>query len=70
MKVIFYHTLTCPQCKAVEMMLKKEKIEYESCTDLDTMIARGLQHTPILEVEGNLLSGKEIFDWIRGQRRE
>lgn len=70
MKVTFYHTLTCPQCKAVEMMLKKEKVEYESCIDMDTMIARGLTHTPVLEVNGKLLSGKEIFDWIRGQREE
>lgn len=64
--VTFYHTLTCPQCKAVEMLLKKEKIEYESCTDIDEMIAKGIQHTPMLEVDGQMLSGKEIFQWVRG----
>lgn len=65
--VIFYHTLTCPQCKAVEMLLNKEKVEYVSCTNIDEMITKGIQHTPVLEVDGQLLSGKEIFQWVRGR---
>ena len=67
MQVILYHQEGCGMCKAIEMQLKKNNISYESCTDVDEMKTKGINHTPILEVDGEQLVGKDILDWIRGR---
>ena len=58
--VILYHQETCPQCKMVEMLLKKNNIEYISNKDIDEMTKLGINHTPTLSVNGELKTGKEI----------
>lgn len=67
MKIIFYHTQTCPQCKMVEMQLKNKHIEYESIEEIDDIIAKGIDHTPALEVDGEILFGKDIINWIKSR---
>ena len=66
-KPIFYHTTTCPQCKMVEMMLKQSNIECESIMDVDEMTKKGINHTPALEVDGTILFGKDIINWIKSR---
>lgn len=65
MEVVLYHQQTCPQCKAVESMLKRANIQYISNTDIDYMQSAGIKSTPVLEVDGTLLKGKDIIDWIK-----
>lgn len=67
MKVVFYHTTTCPQCKMVEMQLKSKNIEYESVEEVDSILAKGIDHTPALEVDGEILFGKDIISWIKSR---
>lgn len=67
MKVVFYHTTTCPQCKMVEMQLKNKNIEYESVEEVDSILAKGIDHTPALEVDGEILFGKDIINWIKSR---
>jgi len=62
--VIFYHTETCPQCRMVGLLLDKYKIEHESCTDVDEMKSKGITHTPAIEVDGTILQGKEMMNWV------
>ena len=64
MNIILYHQDGCPQCKMIEMMLNKNSINYTSCKDTDIMMNLGINHTPTLSVDGQLLSGKEIINWI------
>ena len=66
-KIIFYHTQTCPQCKMVEMLLKKNNIQYDSIEDVDVIIEKGIDHTPALNIDGNVLFGKDIIDWIKSR---
>ena len=66
MAVTLFHLPTCPQCRAVERMMEAKHIDYVSCTDIDAMTSKGVQHTPTLEVDGELLQGKAIFNWIKG----
>lgn len=67
MEVVLYHQQTCPQCKAVESMLKRANIQYISNTDIDYMQSIGVKTTPTLGVDGNLLKGKDIITWIKNQ---
>lgn len=63
MKIKLY-TTHCPQCKGVEMLLKKKNVEYEECTDIEELRALGIQQVPVLSVDGKLLKGKEIHEWL------
>ena len=65
--IILYHQHSCPQCKMVEMQLKNKKINYDSCMDIDTMKSKGLTRTPVLEVNGEMLVGKDILNWINSR---
>ena len=62
--IILYHQHTCPQCRMVEMLLKKKNIEYTLVDDLEEMKKLGIIHTPTLSVNGNLKVGKPIIDYI------
>ena len=64
-KVILHHQDTCGQCRAVEMMLRKNNIEFESNKDIETMKSKGITSTPALEVDGVVLKGKDIINWIK-----
>lgn len=63
--IILYHTLTCPQCKMIEKLLKDNQITYESCVDVNVIRAKNILHVPVLEVDGEQLVGKAIFNWIK-----
>jgi len=65
MKVILYHQDGCPTCRMVDTLLKQNKIEYESCKDINYMTSIGIKHTPVLEVDGTRLVGKDIIMWIK-----
>ena len=64
MEIILYSQPTCPQCKMVHMLLDKNHINYTECQDLDQMKTIGINHTPALSVDGKILTGKEIFNYI------
>lgn len=66
MSVKLFHQHGCPMCRAVKMSLDKKRISYEESDDIDEMKALGIMHTPVLSVDGKLLSGRDIMAWING----
>ena len=54
MKIVFYST-RCPQCRILENMMTRAKIEYEECNDIDVMNSKGIMSVPCLEVDGNIM---------------
>lgn len=67
-EIIFYHQDNCGMCATIERMLKLKKIDYISVKDIETMRARGINHTPVLSVNGELKMGQEIRDWLNSYR--
>ena len=65
-KVILYSS-NCPKCKQLEKMLNKAGIEYETCTDIDCMLALGMRDAPNLQVGGKILNFAESWKWIKEQ---
>ena len=49
-QVILYHTDTCPVCKMIEILLKKNNIPYTSNKDVNEMLNLGKNHPPELSV--------------------
>ena len=64
MEIILYSQPTCSQCKMVHMLLDKNHISYTECQDVEQMKSAGINHTPALLVNGKILTGKEIFNYI------
>ena len=64
MNVVLYHQHGCGMCRAIEMMLNKKGIEYESVTDIDEMMRRGVTSTPTMDVDGERFVKAQCRDWI------
>lgn len=61
--IILYST-GCPKCKILENKLKAKNISYETITDKDEMLKRGLKEVPILKIKNKLLGFFEANNWI------
>lgn len=66
-KPILYHQQGCGMCKAVEMLLERKGIEYDSCENVEEMIQKGITATPTLEVDGQRFVKKECLDYINSR---
>lgn len=65
--VTFYST-NCPKCKVLEMKLKSKNIEYNVCTDVDTMLSLGIKSAPALGMEdGKVLIFPEAVKWVNSK---
>lgn len=60
------YSTNCPKCKVLEAKMNEAGIQYEVCTNVDEMIARGMTSAPMLEVDGDLLNFSAANDWING----
>ena len=49
----------------IERLLIQNNIQYISCVDTKEMLSKGITRPPILEVDGELLSGRAIINWIK-----
>lgn len=65
-EIILYTQPGCPQCRMVHILLDKRKAKYTEIQDTEVMKAKGIVHTPVIEVDGRLLTGKPMFDYING----
>lgn len=65
-KVILWST-HCPRCKVLEFKLKQKDIDYEINTDVETMLSKGFQEAPKLEVNGTIYDFKNAVEWLKGQ---
>jgi glutaredoxin len=65
-KVILYEH-GCPRCKILKMKLDLSGVEYETVNNIETMMAKGFQEAPKLEVDGVVMGFKEAVDWLKGQ---
>ena len=60
-----YHT-DCPQCKMVELRLKKKNIEYEEIRGEDKIRELGFNSSPVIEASGKYyVGGKECLEFLK-----
>ena len=53
----------CPKCNILEKKLIQADMDFEYCTDTETMQAKGFDFLPVLEVDGRQMGYKEAIDW-------
>ena len=67
-KMVLYTQPGCSQCRMIHTLLDNKKIPYDECQDLDKLKSAGGDHTPTLEINGKLLVGKDLFNFINSYR--
>lgn len=63
MQVTLYST-GCPKCKVLKMKLDSKNINYDTISDVNIIISKGINTVPVLEVDGNIMDFKTAVDWI------
>ena len=67
MEVTLY-SIGCPQCKVLEMLLERNKINYNLVMGAEEMQKRGFKSAPILEVNGEAMAFPAAMKWIKGEK--
>lgn len=67
MEVTLY-SIGCPQCKVLEMLLKRNEIRYNLVEGAEEMQKRGFKSAPILEVDGEAMNFSKAMKWIKGEK--
>lgn len=63
MQVNLYST-GCPKCKVLKSKLDNKNIAYNTISDTDIIISKGINTIPVLEVDGKFMDFKEAVDWL------
>lgn len=54
----------CPKCKVLKQKLDGKHIEYVECGDRDVLISKGVEFTPMLEIDGEMMGYAEAIKWV------
>ena len=68
--MVTLYSTNCPKCKALEKQLNKIGIEYETITDKDLMINKGISSAPQLEVDGEMMDYMKAIRWAMNGGRK
>ncbi len=67
--MVLYTQKNCPQCRMVHMLLATTNLTYTECQDIDEMKKAGVNHTPAAEVDGEILQGRALMDYIKKNKK-
>ena len=66
MQITLYST-GCPKCKVLVAKLNKKNINYNTISDINVIISKGISTVPVLEVDNNLMDFKAAVDWVNAR---
>lgn len=67
MKATLYST-HCPCCKALEERLRQAEIEYTVISNTEQILALGITHVPILEIDGRQMNYPAAIRWLNERK--
>lgn len=67
MKAILYST-HCLCCEALEERLRQAEIEYTVVSDTERMLALGIAHVPVLEIDGRQMNYPAAIRWLNERK--
>lgn len=67
MKAILYST-HCPCCAALEERLRQAEIEYTVVSDTEQILALGITHVPVLEINGQQMNYPTAIRWLNERK--
>ena len=57
----------CPKCKILKKKLDAKNIPYQECNDIQIMSEKGIEFTPMTEIDGKLLDYATAVKWVNLQ---
>lgn len=67
MKAILY-SAHCPCCEALEERLRQTEIEYAVVSDTGQILALGITHVPVLEIDGQQMNYSAAIHWLNERK--
>jgi glutaredoxin len=67
MKNIILYSTGCPKCNILKKKLTEKNIDYIENKDIKEMIALGIDHVPVLVVDGEKMEFGKANQWINEQ---
>lgn len=64
LKVVLYST-GCPKCEILEEKLNAKNIPYDIERNEEVMKELGIEYTPMLSVNGELMNFAEAIKWVK-----
>lgn len=61
--VILYST-GCPKCSILKKKLDEKNIPYDTVSDVDYMVALGIEQVPVLSVNGDIMEFAQAIKWV------
>ena len=65
--IVELYSTHCPRCDVLEAKLKQKEIQYVINTDVDEMLAQGIQSVPALRVGTEILDFASAVKWLNSQ---
>ena len=63
-KMVILYSTGCPNCIELEEMLKDKNIDYQKVSDIPTMLEKGIERVPVLEVNDVLMQADQARTWV------
>lgn len=63
MNIVLYSN-HCPKCEVLYKKLTQHKIAFNSVDDIETMLEKGIDFTPVLEIDGEMLNFADAVKFI------
>ena len=52
-------------CEMLKDRLNEKKIEFVTVSDVNSILAKGIQNVPVLEVNNELLDTRKALAWVQ-----
>ncbi len=52
-------------CEMLKDKLKEKNIEFVTVSDVNSILAKGIQNVPVLEVNNELLDTRKALAWVQ-----
>ena len=53
----------CPKCKILKKKLQDKNIQFSECSDVNVMMSKGVDFTPMLEIDGKMMDYATAVKW-------
>lgn len=54
----------CPKCKVLKQKLDNKNIKFIECGDKNILISKGIEFTPMLEIDEEMMGYAEAIKWV------
>lgn len=61
---VIYTQENCPKCKILKKKLNDKGVEYTECSDVSVLMSKGIEFTPMLEVDNDMMSYTDAVKWV------